>query len=31
MEGTFYCMTEDAHPFDTPIPVFVLAQPGALH
>ncbi|MFZ4649982.1 MAG: Co2+/Mg2+ efflux protein ApaG [Rubrivivax sp.] len=31
MEGTFYCMTEDAHPFDAPIPVFVLAQPGALH
>jgi ApaG protein len=31
MQGTFFCMTEDAHPFDAPVPLFVLAQPQALH
>jgi ApaG protein len=31
MEGTYYCMTEDARPFDAAIPVFVLARPEALH
>ena len=31
MQGTFFCMTEDARPFDAPIAPFVLAQPTALH
>ena len=31
MQGTFFCMTEDAHPFDAPIEPFTLARPGALH
>lgn len=31
MRGTFFCMTEQAHPFDAPVPEFVLATPGALH
>ena len=31
MQGTFYGMTEDAHAFESPIPLFVLAQPQALH
>ena len=31
MEGTFFCMTEDAHPFDAPVPAFALVYPGALH
>jgi ApaG protein len=31
MQGTFFCMTEDAHPFDAPVPLFVLARPEALH
>lgn len=31
MQGTFYGMTEDAHSFESPIPLFVLAQPQALH
>jgi ApaG protein len=31
MQGTFFCMTEDARPFDTPIPEFSLATPSALH
>jgi ApaG protein len=31
MQGTFFCMTEDAHPFDAPIPQFMLAKAGALH
>jgi ApaG protein len=31
MEGTFFCMTEDAHPFDAPVPAFTLAEAGALH
>jgi ApaG protein len=31
MRGTFFCMTEDAHPFDTPVPEFMLAQRASLH
>jgi len=31
MRGTFFCMTEDAHGFDAPVPEFALVQPGALH
>jgi ApaG protein len=31
MRGTFFCMTEQAHPFDTPVPEFMLAVPSALH
>ena len=31
MHGTFFCMTEDAHPFEAPIPEFGLALASALH
>jgi len=31
MRGTFYCITEDAHWFETPVPEFMLAQREALH
>jgi len=31
MQGTFFCMTEDAHSFDAPVPLFLLARPEALH
>jgi ApaG protein len=31
MEGTFFCMTEDAYPFDAPVPAFDLVFPGLLH
>jgi ApaG protein len=31
MRGTFMCMTEDAKPFDTPVPEFGLSLPSALH
>ncbi len=31
MHGTFFCMTEDAKPFDAAVPLFVLARPQALH
>jgi ApaG protein len=31
MRGTFFCMTDDARPFDAPVPEFVLALPSALH
>ena len=31
MSGTFFCMTEDAHPFDAAVPEFQLVYPGALH
>ncbi len=31
MQGTFFCMTEDAHPFDATVPEFALVYPGALH
>jgi ApaG protein len=31
MHGTFFCMTEDAHAFEAPIPQFALVAPSALH
>ena len=31
MRGTFFCMTEDAHPFEASVPEFMLARPQALH
>lgn len=31
MRGTFFCMTDEARPFDTDVPVFELAQARALH
>ncbi len=31
MQGTFFCMTEDAHSFDAPVPLFTLARASALH
>jgi ApaG protein len=31
MRGTFFCMTEDAHPFEAEIAPFELVYPGALH
>jgi ApaG protein len=31
MRGTFFCMTEDAQPFDAPVPEFGLSIPSALH
>lgn len=31
MRGTFFCMTEDAHPFDADVQEFALVYPGALH
>lgn len=31
MHGTFFCITEDAHWFETPVPAFELAQAQALH
>jgi len=31
MQGTFFCMTEDAHSFEAPIEAFTLAKAGALH
>ncbi len=31
MRGTFFCMTEDAHPFNAPVAEFALVYPGALH
>jgi ApaG protein len=31
MRGTFFCMTEEARPFDADIPEFTLVFPGALH
>ena len=31
MEGTFFCMTEDAHSFETPVPAFALVRSQALH
>jgi ApaG protein len=31
MTGTFFCMTETAHPFDAPVAEFALVYPGALH
>lgn len=31
MEGTLFCISEDAHWFNTPVPAFELAQAHALH
>ena len=31
MQGSYYCMTEDAEPFDAEIPAFELSQQSALH
>jgi ApaG protein len=31
MQGTFYCMTEDVHLFETEIPAFTLARSQSLH
>ena len=31
MRGTFFCMTEDAYPFEADIPEFMLAEPQQLH
>jgi ApaG protein len=31
MRGTFFCMTDDARPFDAPVPEFSLALASALH
>ena len=31
MRGTFFCMTEDARPFDAPVPEFGLALASSLH
>jgi ApaG protein len=31
MRGTYFCMTEDAHPFDTPIAEFGLTTASSLH
>jgi ApaG protein len=31
MRGTYFCMTEDAQPFDAPIAEFMLTRPGQLH
>ena len=31
MQGTFFCMTEDAHAFETPVGPFELVYPGLLH
>lgn len=31
MEGTYFCMTDDARAFETPIAPFVLGRPQSLH
>jgi ApaG protein len=31
MQGTYFCMTEDAHPFEAEVPAFELVSPGSLH
>jgi ApaG protein len=31
MKGTYFCITEDAHWFETPVPEFALADAAALH
>ncbi|MCR5884154.1 Co2+/Mg2+ efflux protein ApaG [Rhizobacter sp. J219] len=31
MRGTFFCMTEDARPFDAAVPEFSLSVPSSLH
>lgn len=31
MRGTFFCITDDAHWFETPVPEFALADAATLH
>lgn len=31
MRGTYFCMTEDAYPFDAEVPEFALVAPSLLH
>lgn len=31
MSGTFFCMSEEAWPFDAEVPEFALVHPGSLH
>jgi ApaG protein len=31
MKGTYFCLTEDARPFEAPVPEFQLVFPGLLH
>ena len=31
MKGSYFCITEDAHWFETPVPEFTLADTAALH
>lgn len=31
MQGTYFCITEDAHWFEAPVPEFALADAAALH
>jgi ApaG protein len=31
MKGSFFCMSEDARPFEAPVAEFMLVYPGALH
>ena len=31
MQGRFFCITEDAHWFESPVPEFALADTAALH
>lgn len=31
MKGSYFCITEDAHWFETPVPEFALADAAALH
>jgi ApaG protein len=31
MRGTYFCMTEDARPFEAPVPEFQLVSPSLLH
>ncbi len=31
MRGTFFCFTEQAHPFEAEVPEFMLVHPNALH
>ncbi len=31
MRGTFFCFTENAEPFDAPVPEFTLSLPSSLH
>lgn len=31
MQGTFFCMSHDAHWFEAPVPLFLLARANSLH